>query len=161
MKNSIVLLLASILMFLTIACNEGATTQPVNDDDIISITWRKENLYSPVPYITMIVYQNEIKCHHKILYNTAPLIDKRDSIVLNKSVWNEIISSVNLEEFFKLGNEYLMQDTMLQDYSSFNIDIKTVKQTKTVKYEDNFAEYYVIRSLDSILRSKYKEHFSL
>ncbi len=32
--------------------------------------------YVPVPYITMIVYQNEIKCLHKILYNTAPLIDK-------------------------------------------------------------------------------------
>ncbi len=160
MKKSIVLLLASIMMF-TIACNDGTTTQPVNDDYIMSITWREENLMSPVPYITMIVYQNEIKCHHKILYNTAPLIDKRDSIILNKSVWNEIISSVNLEEFFKLGNEYLMQDTMLQDYSSFFIDIKTAKQTKTVKYEDNFAEYYVIRSLDSILRSKYKEHFSL
>ncbi|MDT3739608.1 MAG: hypothetical protein RO257_08920 [Candidatus Kapabacteria bacterium] len=160
MKKSIVLLLASILMF-TIACNEGTTTQPVNNDDIISITWREENLMSPVPYITMIVYQNEIKCLHKILYNTAPLIDKRDSIILNKSVWNEIISSVNLEAFMQLDNEYLMQDTMLQDYSSFYIDIKTAKQTKTVKYEDNFAEYYVIRSLDSILRSKYKEHFSL
>jgi len=36
----------------------------------------------------------------------------------------------------QLDNEYLMQDTMLQDYSSFYIDIKTAKQTKTVKYEE-------------------------
>ena len=124
-----------ILIIFSVSCgnNKIANYTP---DSIKEITFNMSYGFSPCNDSEQVIISEHLLKYNSVLCRDTTFQTKDSIVNQNLLEWENLISNINIDKFFKLEDSYNNHDSLLADWENFYIEIKTNNKSKKVKYEN-------------------------